>query len=154
MQTSVPISFSSSSIQNRKPQPNKEEKKRNLKTTSAPQSTPDAVPTGHAAIVLCNCSCLFRDDMLQGRNSFVWHIYLLWIAVYTWRWTQGTQFDAGSKKPTHKPGHQYRCKLKPRLWGMNLKASSPTLERCQIGNDYLYSLNPTQSRGRRWFIRF
>jgi len=51
--------------------------KKPLKTTSAPQSAPDAMPTGHAAIVLCDCSCLFRVDGLQGRNSFVWHIYLL-----------------------------------------------------------------------------
>lgn len=81
VQTSVPISLSSS-ILNKKMHPKKKEekkkkRKRNLETTSAPQCTLDAMPTGHAAIVLCDCSCLFRADMLQGRNSFVWHIYLL-----------------------------------------------------------------------------
>lgn len=70
----------SSSILNRQPQPNK--KKRNLKTTSAPQSTPDAMPTGHVAIVLCECSCLFRADTLQGRNSFACHIYLLQSSIH------------------------------------------------------------------------
>lgn len=54
------------------------------------------MPTGRAAIVLYNCSCFFGADLLQGRNSFVRHIYLLYIVVT--RVNMGAQFDAGSKE--------------------------------------------------------